>query len=176
VRVTDSAASSHDETFTIDIRNVGGVAITGTTKADTINATTSVGNQSPPTNEEDTIVGGKGKDTIDALGGNDKIDGGRDADQLTGGPGNDVLSGGEGNDTFVFLSGFGNDVIEDFEPGKKGGDVIAIDHNIFADFVAVLDNSEQNGSNVVITADAENSITLVNVSLANLNVNDFHFV
>jgi VCBS repeat-containing protein len=176
VRVTDSANSSFDETFTIDITNVGGVIITGTTRADTINATTSVGGQLPPTNEEDTITGGKGKDTIEALGGNDVVSGGRDADRLTGGSGNDMLSGGEGNDTFVFAAGFGNDVIQDFEAGKKQGDVIEIDHNIFADFADVLGSSEQDGSNVVITADAENSITLVNVSLANLNVNDFHFV
>jgi serralysin len=54
------------------------------------------------------------------MGGNDIVDGGRDADRLTGGAGNDVLSGGEGDDTFVFASGFGNDVINDFEAGKKG--------------------------------------------------------
>jgi len=86
------------------------------------------------------------------------------------------VSGGEGNDTFVFAAGFGNDVIQDFEAGKKQGDVIEIDHNIFADFADILANSMQDGSNVVITADAENSIALVNVSLANLNANDFHFV
>jgi hypothetical protein len=61
-------------------------------------------------------------------------------------------------------------------PAKKVGDVIEIDHNIFANFADILANSVQDGSNVVITADAENSITLENVSLTNLNANDFHFV
>ena len=62
----------------------------------------------------------------------------------------------------MFRQGFGNDTITDFEEGKKKVDVIEIHDNMFADFAAVMANSEQVGSNVVITtADGVNSITLL---------------
>jgi hypothetical protein len=76
----------------------------------------------------------------------------------------------------VFKQGFGNDFINDFEEGKKKVDVIEIHDNIFADFADVLAHSTQSGTNVVITADGVNSITLVDVVLANLNANDFQLV
>jgi len=159
--------------FTVDVANVPGVTIAGTAKADTIDAATTVAGQPLPTGEEDTITGGKGKDTIDALGGNDVVHGGAGADRLTGGAGNDVLTGGDGNDTFVFGPGFGEDIITAFIPGH---DVIEIDHTIFADFAAVLAASQQVGADVVIVADAANTITLENVVLANLQANDFFLV
>jgi Ca2+-binding RTX toxin-like protein len=172
-----TAGVGNDTNFTLDIgvqANV--VTITGSARADTINATTTVAGQPLPTGADDFITGGKGKDTIEALGGNDFIDGGRDADRLEGGAGTDVLVGGEGDDTFVFKQGFGNDFINDLEEGKKKVDVIEIHDNIFADFADVLAHSTQSGTNVVITADGVNSITLVDVVLANLNANDFQFV
>ena len=72
----------------------------------------------------------------------------------------------------------GSKLITDFEEGKKGGDVIEFDHKVFADFAAVLANSAEDASgNVVITTPGgANSITLLDVPLANLNVHDFQFV
>jgi Ca2+-binding RTX toxin-like protein len=175
VQASDGSLSD-TQTITVNITDAVGATVTGSTKADTINATTTVTGQPLPTNEGDIISGGKGNDTIDGLGGNDNIDGGAGNDRITGGAGDDIMTGGAGNDTFVFAAGFGNDVINNFEAGKKAGDVIEIDHTIFADFQDVLNNSVQDGSDVVITADAENSITLVGVSLANLNSGDFHIV
>ena len=53
------------------------------------------------------------------------------ANTLTGGNGNDTLTGGAGNDVFVFKTGFGNDLINDFDanplnPGGAGQDFLDI--------------------------------------------------
>ncbi len=83
---------------------------------------------------------------------------------------------GAGDDTFVFKAGFGQDTVADFTAGAASGDVIEIHDGLFADFAAVQAASQQIGSDVVITHDAANTITLQNVTLANLNQNDFHLV
>jgi hypothetical protein len=54
--------------------------------------------------------------------------------------------------------------------------VIRIEDSLFADFAAVQAASAQVGSNVVITLDASNTITLQNVTLANLHQDDFQLV
>ena len=54
------------------------------------------------------LIGGSGDDSIYAYGGDDV---------LIGGSGVDDLFGGAGSDTFVLSSGYGFDVIRDFEDG-----------------------------------------------------------
>ncbi len=97
---------------------------------------------------------------------------------LNGNGGNDTLFGGTGNDTFVFAKSggavdFGHDTIGDFAAGQ---DHLQIDHAIFGDFAAVQQHMQQVGNDVVITYDANNSITLHDVAMANLHANDFLFV
>ena len=108
----------------------------------------------------DTLKGSAGDNVISGLGGNDK------------------LTGFGGNDTFVFLPSFGNDTITDFAAGPNSGphDLIAFDHTMFADFDAVVAASAQVGTSTVITFDAQNTVTLVNVSLGSLHHDDFAFV
>ena len=107
----------------------------------------------------DTLIGNSGNNIITGLGGND------------------TLTGAGGNDTFVFLPGFGNDTITDFTAGPNSGphDLIAMDNTIFADFDAVMTASTQVGASTVITVDAQNTITLANVSLGSLHHDDFAF-
>ncbi|MGH6709116.1 MAG: calcium-binding protein [Bradyrhizobium sp.] len=97
---------------------------------------------------------------------------------LAGNGGNDTLAGGLGNDTFVFARAngavdFGNDTITDFAAGQ---DHLRIDHTIFGNFADVQQHMQQVGDDVVITYDANDSITLHNVQIANLHANDFQFV
>jgi Ca2+-binding RTX toxin-like protein len=99
-----------------------------------------------------------------------------DNDKINGGPGNDYLIGGVGSDTFEFAPNFGKDVIADFQPTGAGHDVIQIDHTVLPDFQAVLSHMAQAGGNVVITADAHDTIQIENTSKAHLNSDDFHFV
>ena len=54
--------------------------------------------------------------------------------------------------------------------------MIAFDHTIFADFDAMLAASTQVGASTVITVDAQNTVTLANVSLGSLHHDDFAFV
>jgi Ca2+-binding RTX toxin-like protein len=108
----------------------------------------------------DTLNGDAGDNVISGLGGNDK------------------LTGLVGSDTFVFLPGFGNDTITDFAAGPNTGphDLIVFDQTIFADFNSVMAASAQVGTSTVIALDAQDSVTLNNVSLSSLYHDDFAFV
>ena len=124
VLVTDSDDNTFSNTVVIDITDVDGVTIKGSTKNDTINATKTVKHQPLPTNEEDTINGGAGNDKISSLGGNDFVKGGAGNDKLVGGDGDDVLKGGSGNDKLT--DGLGIDTLT----GNAG-----VDKFIFSQFV-----------------------------------------
>jgi VCBS repeat-containing protein len=78
-------------------------------------------------------------------------------------------------DTFVFAANFGNVTLANFDPGT---DVIEIDHTVFADFQALLAAAHDDGSgNAVIAADPNDTITVKNVTVAQLvqHQGDFHF-
>lgn len=122
------------------------------------------------------VDGGNGNDTIIGSQFADTLRGGNGNDTLIGNGGNDVLTGGKGVDTFIFGSGFGHDRITDFAVNGTNQDFIQFDSAIFADFAAVMANAAQVGKAVVITVDANNSLTLDKVSLASLTAGDFLFV
>lgn len=94
-------------------------------------------------------------------------------DTIDAGANDDVISGMSGNDTFVFRGSFGHDTITDFVAGEASDDVIDID--VFADFAAVLAAATQVGDDTLITADANNSVLLKNIAVANLHQDDFRF-
>lgn len=108
--------------------------------------------------------------------GNDTLMGTAGSDTLDGGIGNDILNGGVGSDTFVFGTGFGKDTINDFAAGAGSVDVIEFQQGVFGNLSAVLGASTQVGADVVITVDANNSLTLKEVALSNLHADDFRFV
>ena len=90
--------------------------------------------------------------------------------------GNDILTGGAGADTFVFNgSTFGNDVITDFRAGASSHDIVQFSKNAFSTFAAVLAHAAQVGTDVVISYDATDNVTLKNVKLSSLSQHDFHF-
>jgi Ca2+-binding RTX toxin-like protein len=105
------------------------------------------------------------KQVIDGGLGDVKINGGNGADVLIGGP-HDTLTGGNGPDTYVFGPGFGPNVITDFDVHN---DQIQIDHSLFANVSAVIAHTTDNAKgNAVITYDANDTITLIGVSHAQL--------
>ena len=80
------------------------------------------------------------------------------------------------DDSFVFSPGFGHDKITNFQPTT---DVLQIDHSVFANVQALLAATQDDGhGNVVITADAHDSITLQHVTVAQLQAHqsDFHII
>ena len=71
------------------------------------------------------LIGRAGDDWLRGGEGNDRLFGGTDNDVLEGGAGIDRLFGGDGRDTFVFATGDGLDIIEDFNEADDGtGDVL----------------------------------------------------
>lgn len=122
----------------------------------------------------DALTAGNAGHTLNGLGGNDFLIGGKKSDVLIGGSDNDAMAGGLGNDTFRFAMGFGKDTITDFAAGAALGDVIDFD-GVFADFAAVMAAVQQVGADVLITFDTNNTIKLLNVTVAQLNANDFSF-
>jgi hypothetical protein len=92
---------------------------------------------------------------------------------LTSSTSNDIFTGFQ-NDTFVFHANSGNDIINGFHAGDLANhDVIQIDQTLVADFSHLT--MGQQGSDVVIAIDAQDSITLKNTSLLALTPGDFVF-
>lgn len=124
----------------------------------------------------DALYGFAGNDILYGEAGDDLVFGGLGDDRVYGNEGDDELTGGAGNDSFVFASGFGKDIITDFDVGAGSDDVIEFEDAVFADLTAVLAAASQVGADTLITYDAGNTITLKNVSVANLHTDDFRFV
>ena len=94
-------------------------------------------------------------------------------DTITAGAANETLFGYGGNDTFVFSANIGKDTIADFQATN---DVLQISHNVFASFADVLAHAAQVGSDVTVTIDPHDSVTLHNTTLTHLTTNNFHLV
>ena len=107
------------------------------------------------------LVGGVGNDTLD------------------GGAGNDSLGGGAGNDVFRFMAGFGQDTITDFtaHAGPAGNkdlmDIsgLGITAATFAASVKIADGG--GGTTMVTFGGSTNSIRLLNVAPASIDMTDF---
>jgi RTX calcium-binding nonapeptide repeat (4 copies) len=112
---------------------------------------------------DDRLVGGDGDDRLKGEDGNDTLMGGNDRDWIYGGEGDDQLSGGPGSDVFVYLSsGFGHDVVTDFERSDK----LSFSRSIFADWKSLMSRTEEVGTDLVISRTRFDDITLKHVSLA----------
>ena len=94
-------------------------------------------------------------------------------DTITASAANETLFGNGGIDTFVFSGNIGNANIADFQPTN---DVLQLSHNVFASFADVLAHAAQVGSDVTVTIDPHDSVTLHNTTLTHLTTNNFHLV
>ena len=148
----------------------------GGTSTSTVALTTTL-HQTNGTTANDTITGTAGKPAqINGLAGNDTLKAGSGGDTLVGGAGNDILTGAAGIDTFVYQAGFGLDTINSFTATGTTHDVLRVDKTLFADWAHLLGATRQVGSDLVITYDANNTITLKTVTLANFTSADAVFV
>ncbi len=121
------------------------------------------------------LIGGGNTDILYGHAGSDAINGGGGNDLIVGGAGDDQLTGGSGDDHFVFAFGDGIDIITDFLPGNAGGDVIDLHGYGVTSFTALQALMSQSSTDTIIALDAQNHITLHNVTLAQLNAGDFLF-
>ncbi len=97
-------------------------------------------------------------------------------DQQTSG--DDQITGfSNQDDTFIFKgSDFGHDTVTDFEAGTSGGDVIEFNTAVFGAYADLLAAAADNGTDTTITIDADSSVLLKNVVIADLHQDDFRFV
>lgn len=102
---------------------------------------------------------------------NDLIVGSDISEQITGFEGNDILTGGAGDDMFIYDSGHGADVINDF---GNGADVLDLSEvNGMASFTDVMSTATQVGADTVFDFGGGDRITLIGVSIATLEEQDF---
>ena len=93
------------------------------------------------------------------------------------GSGNYTITGNPLSDTFVFGTTIGQDAITNFKSTSWWtNDVLQFSSNTFSDFATVLNHAAQVGSDVVISVDPTDSVTLKNFQLANLHQNNIHIV
>jgi serralysin len=98
------------------------------------------------------------------------------ADSFVGTSGNDVFRGKAGADTFSFLANFAKDIITDFTATGTAHDIISFSGNSnLNSFANVLSHAVQVGTNVVISQDTSNTLTLNNVSKTSFTSADFRF-
>ena len=73
----------------------------------------------------------------------------------------------------MFPQSFGTETVKNFTPGT---DALQFSQSMFANVAAVLSDAQQVGSNVVITHDPQNVVTLQNTQLSSLHASDIHIV
>ncbi|MGF9758708.1 calcium-binding protein [Microvirga sp. 0TCS3.31] len=124
----------------------------------------------------DKIYGNDGADVLRGGSGNDSIDAGSGNDLIFDGAGDDVLKGGPGADEFSFSStrAGGRDRVTDF---KSGQDTIIIETALYESFEAMIEGgyAVQSGDDVVITYGARDTLTIEDMRLARLRMDDFGF-
>jgi len=127
--------------------------------------------------EGNASLGTGNNDAADTLFGNAGV-----ASTLVAGSGADILSvtgtagtiltGGTGADTFSFPNAMGHDEVTNFGTAK---DTLQFNATLFANFSAAMADAAQVGANTVFAIDANDSVTLENVSKSSLTAANFHF-
>jgi Ca2+-binding RTX toxin-like protein len=114
---------------------------------------------------------------VDALFGNAGVastlvaGGGADTLYVTGTAGT-ILTGGAGHDTFAFPNVMGHDEVTNFGLAK---DTLQFNATLFSNFTAAMNAASQAGANTVFTIDANDTVTLDNVTKTSLTSSNFHF-
>ena len=124
---------------------------------------------------DDQLSSGGGDDLLFGGEGNDTLSGGNDDDQLYGGSGDDIMTGGSGHDTFIIGLNSGHDTLLDFVAGNGTDDLIDLSALSYSGLAELLLDSNQVGSDTVMTLGVDSSITLTGVAMASLHDSDFIF-
>jgi Ca2+-binding RTX toxin-like protein len=119
---------------------------------------------------DDTVSGSAKKDSMWGFGGDDTLNGRGGEDWLYGHRGDDILTGGAGADTFAFLTGYDSDTVKDFDLTGKDHDFIYIDYYLYQDLVFT-----QDGANLILELSTGDTLTLENVTQAQIEGKDKYF-
>jgi len=170
---------SHNDTFVI--YNSADAVIGQAGSTDAVYAAASF---TLPTNVDTLFLEGSSathgtgnNDAIDALFGNagaaSTLAAGSGADLLVvGGTAGTIMTGGAGADTFAFPNVMGHDEVTNFGLAK---DTLQFNATLFANFTAAMNAATQVGANTVFTIDANDTVTLDNVTKTSLTASNFHF-
>jgi hypothetical protein len=115
------------------------------------------------------FVGSNVSDTFYGTVGNDRVSGRGGDDVLGGRGGHDVLSGGAGSDQFVFVKGFGKDVIVDFDAVGGWGE----QDFILAGGPPGEGSIHKSGHDTIIDYGDGDTLTLLGVKPGQIDVSDF---
>jgi hypothetical protein len=124
------------------------------------------------------VLGGDGEETVinhGRIAGD--VDLGDGADTFVFGKGGNVQGDvflGEGDDLIVIENGAGSAEIADFTAGNAGGDVIDVSA-FFSNLAELTAHSQQQGSDLRVALDHNDTLILDNVQLSALNAGDFLF-
>ena len=112
---------------------------------------------------DDRVSGSVKSDSLWGFAGDDVLFGKNGNDWLYGHRGDDTMTGGKGIDTFVFLAGYDQDTVDDFDLGGADHDFIRMDYYLFDDIVYT-----ENAGSVTLTLPTGDSLTLLNVTQAKI--------
>lgn len=131
----------------------------------------------------DRLSGGNGFDYVMGEGGNDRLSGGPGNDTISGDIGRDRMSGGSGLDTFLYVAnggvmpgGHGRDVITDFDPRGRDGDVIEILINYafnVSTFAQLKAGMQQVNGDTIMNFDNIDILILKDVRISELHADNF---
>ncbi len=169
---------SHNDSFVV--YNSADVVAGQAGSTDTVYAATSF---TLPTNVDTLFLEGNASrgtgnnDAVDALFGNGGVAStlvaGSGADTLyVAGTAGTIMTGGTGHDTFAFPNVMGKDEVTNFGIAK---DTLQFNMTLFSNFTAAMNHASQSGANTVFTIDANDTVTLDNVTKTSLTAGNFHF-
>ncbi|MEO0771715.1 MAG: calcium-binding protein [Pseudomonadota bacterium] len=123
-------------------------------------------------------TGQTGDDTANILTGTTEAEmlagmGGNDT--LIGGAGDDILVGGAGSDLFIFIDGFDNDVIVDFNALDDGEKIDLSAVTAITDFTDLIENHLSLIDGVATITDGAHTIALTALAITDLGADDFIF-
>ena len=132
----------------------------------------------------DRLSGGSGFDAVFGSGGNDRISGGPGDDKLSGEGGRDVISGGSGLDIFYYTAngnflpgaGHGVDIITDFDPRGRDGDILTmlINYNFgVSTFAQLRAGMQQDRGNTIMDFGGGDVLVLLDVRIGELSADNF---
>jgi hypothetical protein len=169
---------SHNDSFVV--YNASDVVAGQASSTDTVYA---AANFTLPTNVDTLLLEGNAShgtgngDAVDALFGNGGVastlvaGSGADTLYVTGTAGT-IMTGGAGHDTFAFPNVMGHDEVTNFGIAK---DTLQFNMTLFSNFTAAMNAASQVGANTVFTIDANDTVTLDNVTKTSLTASNFHF-
>lgn len=178
---TDEVSASAGSTVTLV--NAQGPTVLGSNFTFTF-----VGISSASLNGSNDVVTVGGGDTLVVTGNNETMTIAGTSDSVTlSGTGEAVtfasadnyntVYGGAGNDSYAFQStNFGHETLYNFVATGTSHDVLQFSTQAFADWAHLLGATTQQGADVLITLDANDTLLLKNVTLANFTAADARFV